>query len=141
VDEATAATTDRKARATTGPAPASKQATTPTKKDPLMKFGVNTASTNYAPYADVHEKIATYVQKNYDFGHDIVKSVRTGQLVDLAVKKPTRAVATGTKAEKALLQPGMDIEFSTRMSAHVRREQSLQSNLSKAFAYVKTRMQ
>ena len=106
-----------------------------------MKFGVNTASTNYAPYADVHEKIATYVQKNYDFGHDIVKSVRTGQLVDLAVKKPTRAVATGTKAEKALLQPGMDIEFSTRMSAHVRREQSLQSNLSKAFAYVKTRMQ
>jgi len=45
-------------------------------------------------------------------------------------------VATGTKAEKALLQPGMDVEFCTQMSAHVKREQSLQSNLPKAFAYI-----
>jgi len=29
-----------------------------------MKFGVKTATTNYAPYATVHEKIATYIQKN-----------------------------------------------------------------------------
>jgi len=101
-----------------------------------MKFGVSTASTNYAPHADVHEKIATYVQKNCDYGHDIAKSICTGQLVDLAAEKPTRAVATGTKAEKALLQPGMDIEFSTRMSAYVKREQSLHSNLPKAFAYI-----
>jgi len=97
---------------------------------------VSTASTNYASYADVHQKIATYVQKNYDYGHGIAKSIHTGQLVDLAAKKPTRAVATGTKAEKAFLQPGMDIEFSTRMSAHVKQEQSLHSNLPKAFAYV-----
>jgi len=85
-----------------------------------MKFGVNTATTNYAPYATVHEKIATYIQKNYDCGHDVAKSIRTGQLVDLDSEKPTRAIATGTKAEKAILQPGMDIEFSTRMSAHVK---------------------
>jgi len=62
----------------------SKQAVTPTKKEPLMKFGVNTATTNYAPHATIHEKIATYIQKNYDCGHDIAKSIRTGQLVDLA---------------------------------------------------------
>jgi len=35
----------------------SKQAATPTKKEPLMKFGVNTATTNYAHYATIHEKI------------------------------------------------------------------------------------
>jgi len=114
----------------------SKQAATPTKKGPIIKFGVNTATTNYAPYATVHEKIATCVQKNYDYGHDIAKSIRTGQLVDLDAKKPTRAEATGTKAEKALLQPGMDVEFSTQMSAHIKQEQSLHSNLPKAFAYV-----
>jgi len=79
----------------------SKQAATPPKKEPLMKFGVNTATTNYAPYATVHEKIATYIQKNYDCGHDVVKSIRTGQLVDLVAEKPTRAIATGTKAAKA----------------------------------------
>ena len=102
-----------------------------------MKFGVNTASTNYAPYADVHEKIATYVQKNYDYGHDIAKSILTGQLIDLSAKKPTRTLATGdTKAARDLIQSGLDIEFSTQMSAHVKREQSLQSNLPKAFAYV-----
>jgi len=85
-----------------------------------MKFGVNTATTNYAPYATVHEKIATYIQKNYDCGHDVAKSIRTGQFVDLDAEKLTRAIATGTKAEKAILQPGMDVEFSTRMSAHVK---------------------
>jgi len=56
-----------------------------------MKFVVSTASTNYAPYATVHEKIATYIQKNYDCGHDIAKSIRTGQLVDLNAEKPFRA--------------------------------------------------
>jgi len=103
-----------------------------------MKFGGSTANANYAPYvtSTVHEKIATYVQKNYDYGHDIAKSICTGQLVDLAAKKSTRAVATGTNAEKALLQPGMDVEFMAQMGAHVKREQSLQSNLPKAFAYI-----
>jgi len=114
----------------------SKQAATRPKKEPLMKFGVNTATTNYAPYGTVHEKIATHIQNNYNCGHDIAKSIRTGQLVDLDAEKPTRAIATGTKAEKAILQPGMDIEFSTRMSAHVKREQNLNSNLPKAFDYI-----
>ena len=75
----------------------SKQATTPTKKEPLMKFGVNTATTNHAPYATIHEKIATYIQKNYDCGHDIAKSIRTGHLIDLDAKKPIRTLATGDK--------------------------------------------
>jgi len=79
-----------------------------------MKFGVNTASTNYAPYANVHEKIATYIQKNYDYGHDIAKSIRTGQLVDLSAENPTGTLATGdTKAARDLIQSGLDIEFST----------------------------
>jgi len=83
-----------------------------------MKFGVNTATTNYAPYATVHEKIATCVQKNYDCGHDIAKSIRTGQLINLDAKKPIRTLATGNKkAERDLIQSCLDIEFSTRMSA------------------------
>jgi len=79
----------------------SKQAVTPTKKEPLMKFGVNTATTNCAPYATVHEKIATYIQKNYDCGHDIAKSIRTSQLIDLDAKKPIRTLATGNKKANA----------------------------------------
>jgi len=86
-----------------------------------MKFGVSTASTNYAPYAIIHEKIATYIQKNYDCGHDIAKSIPTGQLVDLDAEKPIRTLATGDKkAGRDLIQSGLDIEFSTRMSAHVK---------------------
>jgi len=86
-----------------------------------MKFGLNTATTNYTPYARVHEKVATYIQKYYDCGHDIAKSICTGQLVDLSAEKPTRTLATGdTKAAQALIQSGLDIEFSTRMSAHVK---------------------
>ena len=102
-----------------------------------MKFGVSTASTNYAPYATVHEKIATYIQKNYDCGHDIAKSIRTGQLVDLDAEKPIRTLATGDKkAKRNLIQSGLDMEVSTRMSAQVKREQHLHSNLPKAFAYI-----
>jgi len=62
-----------------------------------MKFGVNPATTNYAHYATIHEKIATYIQKNYDCGHDIAKSIRTGHLIDLDAKKPIRTLATGDK--------------------------------------------
>jgi len=102
-----------------------------------MQFGVNTATTNYAPFATIHEMIATYIQKNYDCGHDIAKSLRRGQLIDLDAEKPTRTIASGaTKAEQDLLQSGLDIEFSTRMSAHVKREQHLHSNLPKAFVYI-----
>jgi len=101
-----------------------------------MKFGVNTATTNHAPCATVHEKMATCIQKNCDCVHDVAKSIRTGQPVDLDAEKPTRAIATGTKAEKAILQPDMGVEFSTRMSAHVKREQHLHSNLPKAFAHI-----
>ena len=94
-----------------------------------MKFGVSTDSTNYAPSATVHEKIATHIQKHYDCGHDIAKSIRTGQLIDLDAKKPIRTLATSTtKAKQDLLQSGLDIEFSTRMTAHVKREQYLHSN-------------
>jgi len=115
----------------------SKQAATPPKKEPLMKFGVNTATTNYAPYATVHEKIATYIQKNYDCGHDIAKSICTGQLIDLDAKKPIRTLAAGDKkAKRDLIQSGLDIECSARMSAHVKREQFLHSNLPKAFTYI-----
>jgi len=53
------------------------------------------------------------------------------------VKKPIRTLAAGDKkAERDLIQSGLDVEFSPRMSAHVKREQHLHSNLPKAFAYV-----
>jgi len=79
----------------------SKQAAPPPKKEPLMKFGVSTASTNYAPYATAHEKIATYIQKNYDCGHDIAKSIRTGQVVDRDAEKPIRTLATAKRRPNA----------------------------------------
>jgi len=102
-----------------------------------MKFGVNTVTTNCAPCATVHEKIATYIQKNYDCGHDIAKSICTGQLIDLDAKKPIRTLAAGNKKTKQdLIQSGLNIEFSTRVSAHVKQEQFLHSNLPKAFAYI-----
>jgi len=102
-----------------------------------MKFGVNTATTNCAPCAAVHEKTATHIQKNCDCGHDIAKSICTGQLVDLDADKPIRNTAEGTtKAERELIQSGMDVEFGARISAHVKREQNLHSNLPKAFTYV-----
>jgi len=102
-----------------------------------MKFGVNTATTNCAPHATVHEKIATHIQKNCDCGHDVAKSIRTGQLVDLNAEKPIRVLAAADKKpERDPIQSGLDVEFSTRMSAHVKREQHLHSNLPKAFAYV-----
>ena len=50
------------------------------KEGTTHEFGVNTATTNYAPCVAVHEKNATCIQKNYDCGHDIAKSIRTGQL-------------------------------------------------------------
>jgi len=95
-----------------------------------MKFGVNTATTNCAHYATIHEKIATYIQKNCDCGHDIAKSICTGQHIDLDAEKPIRTLATGDKkAKRDLIQSGLDIEFSARMSAHVKREHFLHSNL------------
>jgi len=69
--------------------------------------------------------------------NDVAKSIRTGQPVDLNAEKPIRVpTAADKKPEQDLIQSGLDVEFSTRMSAHVKREQHLHSNLPKAFACV-----
>jgi len=116
----------------------SKQGAASPKKDVILKFGVNTSTTNYAPFATVQEKIATHIQKSYDSGHDLAKSIRTGTLFDLSSEKPIRQLANPNekKADRELIQSGFDIEFSNRMAAHIKRENFLKSNLPKAFAYI-----
>ena len=91
-----------------------------TKAQPLMKFGVQNSKDTYAPFATVVEKITEHVQKSYDYGYDIARSVRDGQVLDLSGEQPTRDLAIGTKAQKAALQPAMDIEFNLRLSKHLK---------------------
>jgi len=71
---------------------------------------VNASTTNYAPFAAVQEKIATHIQKSYDSGHDLAKSICTGTLFDLSSEKPIRQLANPNekKADQELIQVILD---------------------------------
>ena len=114
----------------------SKTTTTPAKKQYI--FAPHSSSrTNTATFASVSEHIADRIQKTYQNGHDIAKSLRDGKLLDLTQDKPKQDIATHAdeKTQKTM-QDGFDLKYQALITLHTTRVQVLQANLAKAYALI-----
>jgi hypothetical protein len=78
-----------------------------------------------------------YVQKTYKNGQDTAVSVRDLVIWDLSPLSPTRGQATATDTElRANQQAGMDILYHSELERYLDRKDTLEQNLSKAYALI-----
>ncbi len=61
-------------------------------KTQVMKFVPNQSKGNTATYATVKEHIKQHIQKTFDKGMDVAKSIEDMKKVDLTLQKPKRQV-------------------------------------------------
>ena len=88
-------------------------------------------------YETVKEHIVQYVQKTYKCGQDIAVSLRDLQKKDLTPNAPVR----GTSSEQdtnanSREQAGMDIMYQAELEQYLDTKDTLEQNLSKAFALI-----
>ena len=87
-------------------------------------------------YGTVKEKIESYVQKTFKDGQDIADSLRELKKKALKGLKPDRDLSTKPDAEKAVEQVGLDIIYKAKVQRWIERQDTLESNLSKAYALI-----
>ena len=93
--------------------------------------------TNFATYASTKEKVIQYAQENLKNGHDMVKSLKQGKLIDIKAEEPKRIKSTETDAvKKAEDQKGLDIKYEAELNRHMERRDVLMANVSQMFAVI-----
>ena len=110
-----------------------------------MKFHPATDSQSRQPvsYNRVKEHVINYIQREYDRGADIARSLEDLQLFDLNKVKPKRDQSTKIDATTGQLtadgkfeQETFDREFDEDNKIFRKRKDLLSSNLEKAYAYI-----
>ena len=92
---------------------------------------------NYATYASVKEKVVQYVQKNFESGIDMAKSLKNMEYVDIEKDKPVRDLAkSDDKALKEQIQKGLDIEYAELYRRFNDRKEDLKNNKPKCYATI-----
>ena len=77
-----------------------------------MKFSPAVTGTSGVAYGTVKDVILQHIQTNFDGGHDIAKSLRDGQKIDLSSSQPTRTISGATEeATRAIQQDGFNIQY------------------------------
>ena len=90
-------------------------------------------------FATVKEHAIQHIQRTFEYGHDMAKSLADEQLIDINSLKPTRAISTKTKEdEKKLDQDGLDIEYAELLRAWIDRDKALTTNITKAYSLLLT---
>jgi hypothetical protein len=88
-------------------------------------------------YDTVKEHIVQYVQKTYKNGQDVAVSLRDLVIKDLSSMQPSRGEATATDAVvKVNEQAGMDILYQAELERYLDRRDTLEQNLTKAYALI-----
>ena len=112
---------------------------TPPKKQLEMKFfphGIG-RETQTVTYDTVKEHIVQFVQKTYKNGQDIAVSLRDLKVKDLEPLAPIRGVSEkDQQADKEADQKGMDIQFQAELERYLERKDTLEQNLSRAYALI-----
>jgi hypothetical protein len=99
--------------------------------------GHTQGKTNMATYASPKEKVIQYAQEHLKYGHDIVKSLKQGKLIDIEAEEPKRIMSTKTDvAEKASEQKGNDIKYKAELNRFMERKDTLTANVSMMFAFI-----
>ena len=116
-----------------------KSSSTPAKKE--MKFTTQTpGKTVYETYATVKEHIIQRIQKNYEYGSDVSKCLKTGKLLDWDTEKPIRTISQITdekkQVERQIEQEGFNIDYQEKLRRHLDREKGVKEGLLKAYSEI-----
>ena len=109
-------------------------------KEKEMKFSPQShGKGSTATYATVKDVLIQSIQKSYKGGHDVAKSLKDMQVIDLTTEEPLRAIATDADAAtKQMLQAGMDIKYQEELRRFLDRKDALKEGLTKAYALIFT---
>ena len=87
---------------------------------------------SYATYASVKELIIQNIQKGWEGGFDIGKSLRDNVKVDLTTEAPTRSMSNKTDTTQASIeQEGYNIRYQEELRLYLEREDILKKGLKK----------
>ena len=93
---------------------------------------------HYATYASTKEKVIEYAQEKMTNGHDMVKSLKLGHMIDMKAEEPVREKSTLTDVvQKADEQKGLDIKYEAELNRHMDRRDVLIANVSRMFTVIK----
>ena len=77
--------------------------------------------------------IVQYIQRTYDFGHDIAVSLRNLEKINLNAKEytPERKISEKTEEQgKEAHQEGLDMMYKAEIEQHMNRKLTLEQNIS-----------
>ena len=90
----------------------------------VYKFAPNTGGgkVHYATYASTKEKVIEHAQEKMTNGHDVVKSIKLGHMIDMKAEEPVREKSTETDPiKRADDQKGLDIKYEAELHRHMDR--------------------
>ena len=113
--------------------------TTTSSKLPEMKFfphGIGRERQTVS-YDTVKDYIVQVIQKTYKNGQDTAVSIRDLKKKDLTPLQPTRGAAVAADTAGTLQQQkGMDIIYQAELERYLDRKDTLEQNLTKAYALI-----
>ena len=113
--------------------------TSTSSKQPEMKFyphGIG-RERQAVTYDTVKDHIVSYVQKTYKNGQDTAVSLRDLRKKDLNLLQPKRGASVAVDStEQQQEQAGMDIMYQAELERYLDRKDTLETNLTKAYALI-----
>ena len=102
-----------------------------------IKFSPAVTGTSGVAYATVKDVILQHIQTNFDGGHDIAKSLRDGQMIDISSSKPSRTISGETEeAARAIQQDGFNIQYELEYKEWMERRNKLKEGMFKAYSLI-----
>jgi hypothetical protein len=109
-------------------------------QEPTMKFHPfqpGRPSQRYGTYSKVKEQALLYIQSNFKDGHDIAKSLRDEQLVNLSSEMPKPQTSTKKDNNQCEAEQKMfDMITKGQVEKYLTREDNLHQNQPKAFSVI-----
>jgi hypothetical protein len=94
-------------------------------------------SQHYGTYTKVKEQALLYIQSNFKDGHDITKSLRDEQLVNLSSEMPKPQTSTKKDNNQCEAEQKMfDMITKGQVEKYLTREDNLCQNQPKAFSVI-----
>ena len=88
-------------------------------------------------YEKTTEFLINHIKKTFTFGSDIATALEKLEEFDVSPYKPSLYISTRTvAAEKAAQDKQFEIEFKAEYDAFMKRKQALETNMSKAYAFL-----
>ena len=105
----------------------------------VYKFAPHTGGKiHYAPFASVKEKVIEHAQEKMTNGHDVVKSIKLGRMIDMSAEEPVREKSQITDVVlKADEQKGLDIKYDAELNRHLDRRDILKANICRLYTVIK----